>query len=61
MVLFISVIDLMSISNCNHTSECVEKSDPVSSDSDDDNDDELNEVNDLGKTLWKEKKLTWIF
>lgn len=37
----------MSIPNCNDTSECVEKSDPVSSDSDD----ELNEVNDLGKTL----------
>lgn len=51
MVLFISVIDVMRIPNCNDTAECVEKSDPVSSDSDDDNDDELNEVNDLGKTL----------
>ncbi|CAH1731775.1 ribosome quality control complex subunit NEMF homolog [Aphis gossypii] len=44
-----NVIDVMRIPNCNDTAECVEKSDPVSSDSDDDNDDELNEVNDLDK------------
>jgi len=53
MVLFISVIDVTSILNCNDTCKSVEKSDPVSSESDDDNDDDIeqNEVNDLGKAL----------
>lgn len=49
MVLFISVIGITSVPNCNDTCKSVEQSDAVSSESDDD-DIELNDVNDLGKT-----------
>lgn len=54
MVLFFSVIDEISIPNCDDKCKSVAKSDPVSSDSDGDDSDnnvKLNEVNDLGKTL----------
>lgn len=52
MVLFISVTDLISISNCNDTCKSAKQSDAVSSDSDDD-DIELDDVNDSSKTTEK--------
>lgn len=47
MVLFISVIGVTSVPNCNDTCKSVEQSDALSSESDDDI--ELNDVNNLGK------------